>query len=121
MSKNERADGPREASMREPTKWASHAMHIASREPLGWREGQTFHGPGRIPIYRPEDVAAGKAVRDARVAHDLSLSGLAKLLGMKAVDLSAVECGAAVWRDPGAADFELRRVLSMLRGTGCRG
>lgn len=68
------------------------------------------------PCFYPEEtVRLGNAVREMRVARGYGLREAAKLLGCSAVDLSAVERGAAAFLDHEAAMAEIGLRLAEVR------
>lgn len=67
-------------------------MKLIDIAPIGTREGLTFHGTFTMQVY--PDSPGGRAFRDARVAAGLTLGEMARRLGLRPAELSAVERGS---------------------------
>lgn len=84
-------------------------------EPVGRREAATFHGTVTVPVYPEESLRKGREVRDLRVGRRYGLREAAALMGCSAVDLSAIERGAAVYLDHEGAMAEIEMRLPAVR------
>lgn len=58
----------------------------------------------RVPVFPEAHRAYGLALRDRRVGADLPLHDAAPRLGLRVVELAALERGAARWAEPAIAE-----------------
>lgn len=78
-------------------------LRCVTVEPDGSRLVRTTHGDVWVGTYPSEAVREGRALRDLRVARGYGLREAARLLGLHAAGLSAIEIGAQRFVDRDAA------------------